>query len=75
MGTITVDPKITEDFLLMQEDVLDASVWIDGGALRAHVTRAPGSAIDEIALKGVCVAHIGSTQTPSEILLIAGRND
>ena len=73
MGTFTIDPKITEDFLLTQEDVLDASVWMDRGALRAHVTQAPGSNLTEITLRGVCAAHIGTRQTPSEILLIAAK--
>jgi hypothetical protein len=73
MRTVTVDPKITEEFLLTQENVLDASVWLDQGALRAHVTPVPGVSLDELTLKGVCAAHIGDRQTPNDIVLIAPR--
>ena len=69
MGTATIDPKITEEFLLTQEDVLDASVWIDREGLRAHVTPVPGASLNELLLRGVCAAHIGHEQTPSQILM------
>lgn len=66
-----VDPKLTEEFLLAQDDVLDASVWFDSEGMRAHVTPNPGSKIDPRDLKGVCAAVIGIAQTPKEIVLIA----
>ena len=73
MGTSTIDPKITEEFLLTQEDVMDASVWIDRGGLRAHVTPVPGESLNELLLQGVCAAHIGSEQTPNQILMFESR--
>jgi hypothetical protein len=66
----TVDPKITEEFLLAQEDVRDASVWICDQKLHAHVTQAKGSQLSERLLKQKCESHIGTEQTPVEILLI-----
>jgi hypothetical protein len=71
MGTLTIDPKETESFLLMQDDVMDASVWLVGGLLRAHVTLAPGAKLDEPFLKSACQAHLGLLQTPLQIELIA----
>lgn len=66
-----INPKLTEEFLLAQDDVLDASVWIDRGQLRAHVTLDPDSRTNTILLRGVCVAEIGVDQTPNEIVVIA----
>lgn len=73
MGTLTVDPKNTEHFLLTQDDVLDASVWFDGAALRAHVTLAPGATTDEHLLKRACMTQLGFDQTPSAFVLVAPR--
>jgi hypothetical protein len=66
----TVDPKLTEQFLLAQDDVQDASVWITNHKLHAHVTSAPGSKLSETRLLEVCHSQIGADQTPVEILLI-----
>ena len=71
MGTLTVDPKDTEQFLLAQEDVLDASVWIDGGLLRAHVTLATGARVNELLLQRACQNQLGLMQTPQKIEVIA----
>jgi hypothetical protein len=71
MGTLTIDPKETESFLLTQEDVLDASVWLDSGRLRAHVTPAPGSHLDEKHLREACESNLGARKTPVRIELIA----
>jgi hypothetical protein len=68
-----INPKLTEEFLLAQDDVLDASVWFDGNGLRAHVTPSPGVRLDPFDLKGICAAVIGVEQTPLDIVLIAPR--
>ena len=73
MGTLTVDPKNTEHFLLDQDDVLDASVWFDGAGLRAHVTLAPGAKTDEQLLKRACLTKLGFAQTPDAFVLVAPR--
>lgn len=73
MGTLTVDPKHTEQFLLTQEDVLDASVWLDGGELSAHVTLAPGSRFDELGLRAVCEVELGHPQTPHQFVLMSAH--
>jgi len=65
--------KVTENFLLNQPDVLDASVWIDDGQLKGHVTLADGSAWTERALKLACAREIGLASTPSEIVLMGAR--
>lgn len=69
-----VDPKITEQFLLEQEEVEDASVWIRDKKLHAHVTRSKGSQLDETSLKSFCEYHIGAEQTPTQIILIEPMN-
>jgi hypothetical protein len=74
MGTLSVDPKHTEQFLLNQEDVLDASVWFDGGELSAHVTLAPGATFDEIDLKHACETQLGYQQTPNQFVLVSARH-
>jgi hydroxymethylglutaryl-CoA reductase len=65
-----IDPKITEEFLLAQEEVIDASVWIFQRRLRAHVTSTNGSGLSETVLKQICENCIGHEQTPEAIVLI-----
>jgi len=73
MGGINVNPKVTEEFLLAQDDVLDASVWISDGALSAHVTPAPGANLDPSKLIGACFDGVGSLHTPKQITLFYMR--
>jgi hypothetical protein len=67
----TIDPKTIEDFLLTQENVEDASVWIQGKIVHAHVTPAVGSHLSALSLREVCAAAIGTDQTPDDIILIS----
>ena len=73
MSPGSIDPKMTEEFLMTQDDVQDASVWLEHGQLHAHVTPAPGSSIDPQLLCTACAAQIGAKQTPGEIMMIAPR--
>ena len=57
----------------MQEDVLDASVWYDGGELSAHVTLAPGAKFDEFDLRYACQTQLGFQQTPNQFVLVSPR--
>jgi len=65
--------KVTEDFLLDQRGVVDASVWIDSGTLCAHVTLHEGAVCDFDDLKLRCEAKIGLAHTPYELVLIAAH--
>lgn len=69
----SVDPKTTESFLLMQRDVLDASVWMDDGRLHAHVTVHDDSHWSPGNLRLACAEELGLHQTPIEILLYCAR--
>ena len=69
-----INPKVTESFLLMQPDVLDASVWLSDGRMHAHVTVHDESNLSSGALKLVCAEELGLHQTPAEIVfVVAGR--
>jgi hypothetical protein len=68
-----VDPKRTEQFLLSQDDVVDASVWFDSGELNAYVTVSPESRVSPELLRGACAAHIGENHTPHHLTLVASR--
>ena len=65
--------KVTEEFLLNQPDVLDASVWMSDGRLMSHVTLSDSSAWTERALRVACAREIGLEYTPSEIVLMGAR--
>ena len=67
MTKIDVDPRVTEQFLLNQEEVMDASVWLDRLGLHAHITPTPGTNVDTKKLMTVCAALIGVKQTPEDI--------
>jgi len=66
MRPFEIDPKVTEEFLMMQEGVLDASVWMDGERFKAHVT-VEGGAADEQKLLHACAAAIGDRFAPDAI--------
>lgn len=65
--------KETEQFLMSQPDVLDASVWMNEGRLMAHVTLAEGSQWTERLLRVACAKALGLEHTPSEFVLFGTR--
>lgn len=67
-----VSPKVTERFLLSCDGVADASVWIDGCELRAHVTLLDDS-YTERDLQRLCAKEVGLHQTPNSILIMRAR--
>lgn len=68
-----VDPKATENFLLMQRDILDASVWMAEGRMHAHVTVHDDSTWSSGKLRLACAEELGIHQTPVEILVYCAR--
>lgn len=68
-----VDPKRTEQFLLTQDHVLDASVWFDCGELSAYVTVTPHSEMSTDWLRQCCVAGVGENHTPQKMTLVCAR--
>ncbi len=65
--------KVTENFLLSQPDVLDASVWVNDGQLLAHVTISAGSNWTSRALQAACTKELGAKATPTELVLFWAR--
>ena len=68
-----INPKLTETFLLMQPDVLDASVWITDGRMMAHVTVHDESSWSSGALRLACAEELGLHLTPSDIKFVYAR--
>jgi hypothetical protein len=68
-----IDPKLTENFLLAQHGVLDASVWFEEGRMMAHVTIIEDTSSPK-ALQRACMEELGLHQTPRQILLLQSRN-
>jgi hypothetical protein len=69
MRPLAIDPKITEEFLMTQEGVVDASVWLDDGHFRAHATVHEGGASEQQLLRA-CVTVIGQRFTPEAIEIL-----
>jgi hypothetical protein len=70
-----INPTITERFLLMQPNVIGASVWYTRGCLKAIVTIEDGCTFDSNGVREKCDVLLGSNQTPTEITLsYASRN-
>lgn len=66
--------KDTENFLLSQPDVIDASVWLEDGRLTAQVTLQEGSHWTEKLIKLACAKELGLASTPSDVLLMGARS-
>lgn len=62
-----IDPCLTEQFLLRQPEVVDASVWYTRGCLKAAVTLLDGARLEARALQAQCRRLLGKNQVPAEI--------
>lgn len=67
-----IDPRVTEQFLLRQPAVIDASVWYHRGRLHAEVEVVEGSTTPA-SLLNQCVAALGPNQAPKDITLVCAR--
>jgi hypothetical protein len=68
-----INPKITEEYLLTQPDVVDASVWFDQGELKAHVTLLDTATTSAKELRILCACELGLQHTPSHFVCLAAR--
>ena len=68
-----VDTKVTEQFLLTQPGVVDASVWYDHGRLQAHVTLLDSADWTPRSLRILCACELGLNFTPAEFILMNTR--
>jgi len=69
-----LDPKITENFLLSQPGVLDASVWFVEGQMHAHVTLSDMADWTPKALRLACACELGIQHTPREFVVLNARS-
>lgn len=68
-----INPVVTEQFLLRQPDVVDASVWYTRGCLKAAVTLLDGARTEARALRALCRKTLGKNQAPVEITFSYSR--
>ena len=68
-----IDPKVTEQYLLTQPDVVDASVWFEQGEMRAHVTLLDTSGLTPHELRLQCACELGVHLTPRHFVCLNGR--
>lgn len=64
-----VDTFRITGFLLCQDGVIDADVWIKNQAVLARVTVADHQGLDETDLRHACERELGAAMTPNMILL------
>ena len=65
-----INPKLTEEYLLGINDVVDASVWWHKGDLCACVTVIDEGSLTDKGLQMQCLADLGIHQTPRAIRLL-----
>jgi hypothetical protein len=68
-----IDLKKTEEYLLDQPGVLDASVWWSRGEMYAQVTVLENHSVDPQGLQRACLETLGAHQTPRNLTLMIAR--
>jgi hypothetical protein len=68
-----INPTVTEQFLLRQPEVVDASVWYTRGCLKAAVTLLEGARLEARSLQSKCRQKLGKNQAPVEITFSYAR--
>ncbi len=68
-----IDPTVTEQFLLSQPSVVNASVWYHRGRLHAEVAIVPGEEVTPERLMKRCYSALGPNQAPMDITLVCVR--
>jgi hypothetical protein len=64
-----VDTLKIEKFLMVQEGVVDANVWLQKGSVLARVTLVEDVHCEEGDLRSACERELGSSNTPTMIML------
>lgn len=65
----SIDPKLTENYLMSLVGVIDASVWWQEDHLHAHVTVLDASPIAAKQFKSCCMEDLGLHQTPTSLTI------
>jgi hypothetical protein len=71
---VGIEPEITKNFILHQDNVKDASVWYHRGKLHAEVIVNEGCNFAPSDLKEACVLMLGENQAPVDIKFVYVRN-
>ncbi|MCH7904460.1 MAG: hypothetical protein IH944_07820 [Armatimonadetes bacterium] len=61
------DPALAERFLNGLDYVVDASAWLNGDTIFAHVTVTEDAAISDKDLQQACLTKVGLINTPKVI--------
>lgn len=72
-AVVQVDPKVTEQYLLTQPDVVDASVWFEQGEMHAHVTLLDSALVTARDLRILCACELGLHHTPRDFVCLSAR--
>lgn len=62
------DPKVTELYLVAQEEILCARVWFEGARMIAHLEVHEGGALTPREIKYRCRKELGPDYTPDDVL-------
>jgi hypothetical protein len=68
-----INPKITEQYLLSLNDVLDASVLWCEGDLHAYITVPEDEVMSRGDIQKSCMEELGLHQTPRQITFMRAR--
>lgn len=69
----SIDPQVTESFLMSFPDVVDASVWFSQGDMMAHVTLDGDVVYSPRDFQRACLESLGLHQTPRRVLLLMAQ--
>lgn len=64
-----IDTVKIERFLMVQDGVVDARVWVQNGTVLARITVVEDVICDEGDLRTACERELGSSNTPAIIML------
>jgi hypothetical protein len=68
-----IDLKATESFLLDQEGVIDASVWLTGGKLVANIVVYDERMVSTEEIQRACSLELGAHQTPKQVMMMSNN--
>ena len=63
------DTVAIEKFLLCQEGVVNAIVWVKNNTILARITATEFSDFDEVGIKNLCESELGPNLTPHIVVL------
>lgn len=65
----SIDTSTIEKFLLVQDGIVNAVVWLKNHSILARVTVTEHSGFDETDIRGMCERKLGKALTPHMVML------